>query len=69
MAAGDFVLIARGEPHILSSGHRTKPFPLLELDRRSAHLGVVRGALALLASPAAPADRKAAPGVYRRRMK
>ena len=42
MAAGDFVLIARGEPHVLCSGRRTKPFPLLDLDRRPAHLGVVR---------------------------
>jgi len=42
MAAGDFVLIARGEPHVLCSDRRTKPFPLLDLDRRPAHLGVVR---------------------------
>jgi AraC-like DNA-binding protein len=42
MAAGDFVLIARGEPHVLWSGRRTKPVPLLDLDRRPAHLGVVR---------------------------
>jgi AraC-like DNA-binding protein len=42
MAKGDFVLIARGEPHVLCSGRRTKPFPLLDLNRRPAHLGVVR---------------------------
>ena len=42
MAEGDFVLIARGEPHVLWSGRRTKPVPLLDLDRRPAHLGVVR---------------------------
>jgi AraC-like DNA-binding protein len=41
MAAGDFVLLARGEPHVLGSDRRTKPFPLLDLDRRPAHLGVV----------------------------
>jgi AraC-like DNA-binding protein len=41
MADGDFVLIARGEPHILCSDLRVKPFPLLGLDRLPAHLGVV----------------------------
>jgi AraC-like DNA-binding protein len=42
MTAGDFVLITRGEPHIIESGQKTKPFPLLDLDRQPAHLGVVR---------------------------
>ena len=42
MAEGDFILITRGEPHVLRSGRRTKPVPLLDLDRRPAHLGVVR---------------------------
>lgn len=42
MADGDFALIARGEPHVLWSGRRTKPLRLLDLDRRPAHLGVVR---------------------------
>jgi AraC-like DNA-binding protein len=42
MAEGDFVLIARGEPHVLWSGRRTKPVLLLDLDRRPAHLGLVR---------------------------
>jgi AraC-like DNA-binding protein len=42
MEAGDFVLITRGEPHIFCSDRRTKPYPLLELDRRPAHLGVIR---------------------------
>src|SRR5262249_46048678 len=45
MEAGDFVLITRGEPHRLCStgpGRRAKPFPLLQPDRRPAHLGVVR---------------------------
>jgi len=44
MEAGDFILIARGEPHRLSSpdsGRRAKPFPLLNLDRRPAHLGAI----------------------------
>ncbi|OSI71563.1 MULTISPECIES: AraC family transcriptional regulator [Bradyrhizobium] len=39
---GDFILIARGEPHIVRSGRRTKPLSLFELERRPAHLGVVR---------------------------
>ena len=42
MSAGDFVLVSRGEPHLLSCGRGTKPFPLLDLDRRPAHLGPVR---------------------------
>ena len=42
MAAGNFVLIARGESHVLCSDRGTKPFPLLDLDRRPAHLDVVR---------------------------
>ena len=42
MAAGNFVLIARGESHVLCSDRGTKPFPLLDLDRPPAHLGVVR---------------------------
>jgi AraC-like DNA-binding protein len=41
MADGDFVLIARGEPHVLCSGLGVKPFPLLDLDRLPAHLGVI----------------------------
>jgi AraC-like DNA-binding protein len=42
MAAGDFVLIARGEAHVLCSDRGMEPFPLLDLDRPPAHLGVVR---------------------------
>lgn len=42
MADGDFVLISRGEPHVLCSDLEVKPFPLLGLDRLPAHLGVVR---------------------------
>ena len=42
MSAGDLVLVSRGEPHLLSCGRRAKPFPLLDLDRRPAHLGPVR---------------------------
>jgi AraC-like DNA-binding protein len=39
---GDFILIARGEPHILRSGRRTKSLSLVDLDRHPAHVGVVR---------------------------
>jgi len=42
MTEGDFVLVTRGEPHVIYSDRKTKPFPLLELDRHPAHLGVVR---------------------------
>jgi AraC-like DNA-binding protein len=42
MTEGDFVLITRGEPHVIGSGQKMKPFPLFDLDRRPAHLGVVR---------------------------
>jgi len=42
MTEGDFVVFTRGEPHVIYSDHRTKPFPVLELDRPPAHLGVVR---------------------------
>jgi len=42
LAEGDFVLVTRGEAHVIYSDRKTKPFPLLELDRRPAHLGVVR---------------------------
>jgi AraC-like DNA-binding protein len=41
MAEGDFVLIVRGEPHVLRSGRRTKPTPLINLDRWPAHVGIV----------------------------
>jgi AraC-like DNA-binding protein len=41
MAEGDFVLVVRGEPHVLRSGRRTKPIPLVNLDRWPAHVGLV----------------------------
>jgi AraC-like DNA-binding protein len=41
MAEGDFVLVVRGEPHVLRSGRSTKPIPLVDLDRWPAHVGVV----------------------------
>jgi AraC-like DNA-binding protein len=42
MTEGDFVVLTRGEPHVLYSDSRTKPFPVLDLHRPPAHLGVVR---------------------------
>jgi AraC-like DNA-binding protein len=42
MTEGDFVVITRGEPHVIYSDRRTKPFPILDLDRSPAHLGAVR---------------------------
>lgn len=42
MAEGDFVVVTRGEPHVIYSDRRTKPFPVLDLARPPAHLGVVR---------------------------
>jgi AraC-like DNA-binding protein len=42
MAEGDFVVVTRGEPHLIYSDRRTKPLPILDLDRLPGRLGVVR---------------------------
>ena len=42
ITAGDFVVISRGEPHKFYSDRRTPPFSVVDFDRSSAHLGVVR---------------------------
>jgi AraC-like DNA-binding protein len=42
MSEGDFVVVTRGEPHLIYSDSRTKPFPLMNFDRPIGHLGVVR---------------------------
>src|SRR5438132_13499836 len=42
MDEGYFVLIARGDPHVLGSDHKTKPFPLHDLHRPPAHVDIVR---------------------------
>jgi AraC-like DNA-binding protein len=42
MTEGDLVVITRGEPHLIYSDRRTKPFPIDDLDRTSERLGVVR---------------------------
>ena len=41
MTAGDFVVISRGQPHLFYSDRRIEPLSVLDLDRSSAHLGVV----------------------------
>ncbi|MET0723406.1 MAG: AraC family transcriptional regulator [Tardiphaga sp.] len=42
MNAGDFVVVSRGEPHEFYSDRRAPPFSVIDLDRSSAHIGVVR---------------------------
>ena len=42
MTEGDFVVVTRGEPHVIYSDRRTKPLPVLDLDRLDGRLGVVR---------------------------
>src|SRR5690349_4079715 len=42
MAEGDFVVVTRGEPHLIYSDRRTKPLPIPDLGRLPGRLGVVR---------------------------
>jgi len=42
MTAGDFVVITRGEPHVFYSDRRAKPLRIMDIDRTSPRLGVVR---------------------------
>ncbi|HEV7480012.1 MAG TPA: AraC family transcriptional regulator, partial [Roseiarcus sp.] len=42
MTEGDFVVVTRGESHTLYSDRETKPLSILDIDRPSARLGVVR---------------------------
>jgi AraC-like DNA-binding protein len=42
MTEGDFVVFTRGEPHVIYSDRRTRPVPILDFDRPTAHLGIVR---------------------------
>ena len=42
MEAGDFVVVTRGERHLIYSDRRTEPLPILEIDRLPQQLGVVR---------------------------
>jgi AraC-like DNA-binding protein len=42
LVEGDFAVVTRGEPHLIYSDRKTKPFPLLELAQLPTHQGVVR---------------------------
>jgi AraC-like DNA-binding protein len=42
MTEGDLVVITRGEPHLIYSDRRTKPVTIVDFDRMSERLGVVR---------------------------
>jgi AraC-like DNA-binding protein len=42
MREGDFVVVTRGEPHLIYSDSRMKPFPIMDFDRPTGRLGVVR---------------------------
>jgi AraC-like DNA-binding protein len=42
MAAGDFVVITRGEPHVFFSDRQAKPLRITDIDRSSPRLGVFR---------------------------
>jgi len=59
MTAGDFVLIARGEPHVLCSGLGVKPFPLLGTRRtESARSGDCAGVAEIPSGGGAQADMR-----------
>ncbi len=42
MTAGDFVVITRGEPHVLYSDRRAKPLRIVDIDRSSPRLRFIR---------------------------
>ena len=42
LSEGDFVVVTRGEPHTIYSDRQTKPLSILDINRPSARLGVVR---------------------------
>jgi AraC-like DNA-binding protein len=42
MTKGDFVVVTRGEPHLIYSDRRTKPLRILDLDRSGGRLSSVR---------------------------
>jgi AraC-like DNA-binding protein len=42
MTEGDFVVVTRGEPHVIYSDRRTKPLAILDVNRLPGRLGVVR---------------------------
>jgi AraC-like DNA-binding protein len=42
MTEGDFVVITRGQPHVFYSDRRAEPLRIMDIDRSSPRLGVVR---------------------------
>src|ERR1700679_4162798 len=40
MTEGDLVVVTRGEPHLIYSDRAAKPFPIVDFNRLSDHLGV-----------------------------
>src|ERR1700732_4273192 len=42
MTEGDFVVITRGEPHVFYSDRQAEPLRIMDIDRSSPRLGVVR---------------------------
>ncbi|WP_027061364.1 AraC family transcriptional regulator [Mesorhizobium loti] len=42
MTEGDFVVVTRGEPHVIYSDSRTEPLPILDIDRLNGRLGLIR---------------------------
>ena len=42
MTEGNFVVITRGEPHVLYSDRQAEPLRIMDIDRSSPRLGVVR---------------------------
>ncbi|AMX98069.1 MULTISPECIES: AraC family transcriptional regulator [Mesorhizobium] len=42
MTEGDFVVVTRGEPHVIYSDSRIEPLPILHIDRLDGRLGLIR---------------------------
>jgi len=42
MTEGDFVVVTRGEPHVIYSDRRTEPLPIVDIDRLAGRLGLIR---------------------------
>jgi AraC-like DNA-binding protein len=42
MSEGDFVVVTRGQPHVFYSDRRAKPLRIVDIDRPSSRLGIIR---------------------------
>lgn len=42
MSEGDFVVVTRGEPHVIYSDSQTEPLPIVDIDRLAGRLGLIR---------------------------